>query len=65
MSAKLAPNWEGPYEIIGVKPPNVNILDMDTGRRNPKVHVTEIKKYREGQVTRKEGELTTEESSVT
>ena len=31
VSAKLAPNWEGPYDIIGVKPPNVYILDMGTG----------------------------------
>ena len=53
LSAKLAPNWEGPYEIIGVKPPNFYILDMGTGRRNPKVYVTEIKRYREGRVTRK------------
>ena len=47
ISAKLAPGWEGPYEIIEVKPPNVYMLDMGNGRRNPKVHVTEIKKYRE------------------
>ena len=43
-SAKLASNWEGPYEIIGVKPPKVYILDMGT----VKVHVTEIKKYCSG-----------------
>ena len=23
ISSKLAPNWEGPYEIIEIKPPNV------------------------------------------
>ena len=50
VSAKLAPGWEGPYEIIEVKPPNVYMLDMGNGRRNPKAHVKELKKYREGRV---------------
>ena len=48
ISSKLAPDWEGPYEIIETKPPNVYVLKMDSGRRNPKVHVSELKKYREG-----------------
>ena len=51
ISAKLAPGWERPYEIIEVKPPNM--LDIGNGRRNPKDHVTELKKYREGRVTSK------------
>ena len=46
-SAKLAPGWEGPYKIVEVKPANVYILDMHGERRNPKVHVKELKKYRE------------------
>ena len=50
VSAKLAPDSEGPYEIIEVKPPNVYILDTGNGRRNPKVHVKELEKYREGHV---------------
>ena len=37
-SAKLAPDWEGPFEIE-IKPPNVYILNMENGRKNPKVHV--------------------------
>ena len=49
-SAKLAPDWEGPYKVIEIKPPNVYILDMEGGRRNPKVHVKELRKYREGRV---------------
>ena len=52
VSAKLAPSWEGPYEIIEVKPPNVYMLDMGSGRRNPKVHVKDLKKYREGRAIR-------------
>ena len=28
VSAKLAPNWEGPYEIIEIKPSNFYMLDM-------------------------------------
>ena len=38
-SAKLAPDWEGPFELVEVKPPNVYILNMGNGRKNPKVHV--------------------------
>ena len=48
ISSKLAPDWEGPYEIIETKPPNVYILKMESGRKNPKVHVSDLKKYREG-----------------
>ena len=44
----MAPKWEGPYEIIEVKPPNVYILKVENRRKNPKVHVGELKKYREG-----------------
>ena len=47
-SAKLAPDWEGPFVIIEDKPPNVYMLKMGDGRKNPKVHVSELKKYREG-----------------
>ena len=46
-SAKLAPNWEGPFEVIEVKPTNVYIIRMNNGRKNPKVHMRELKK-REG-----------------
>ena len=45
-TAKLAPDWEGPYKIVEVKPPNVYILDMEGGSTNPKVYVIELKKYR-------------------
>ena len=48
ISARLAPKWEGPYEVVEVKPPNVYIMKMEHGRKNPKVHVGELKKYREG-----------------
>ena len=48
ISSKLVPDWEGPYEIIEIKPPNVYILKMGSGQKNPKVHVSELKKYREG-----------------
>ena len=48
ISSKLAPDWEGSYETIETKPPNVYMLKMDSGRKNPKVHVSELKKYREG-----------------
>ena len=48
ISSKLAPDWEGPYEIIETKSPNVYILKMYSGRKNPKVHVSELKKFREG-----------------
>ena len=44
----MAPDWEGPFEIVEIKPPNVYILNMGSGRKNPKVHVGELKKYREG-----------------
>ena len=47
-TAKLAPDWNGPFVIIDVKPLNIYMLKMGDGRRNPKVHVTELKKYREG-----------------
>ena len=47
ISSKLAPDWEGPYEIIETKPPNVYILKMESRRKNPKLHVSELKKYRE------------------
>ena len=46
ISSKLAPDCMGPYEIIETKPPNVYVLKMDSGRKNPKVHVSELKKYR-------------------
>ena len=36
VSAKLAPDWEGPYQIIEVKPPNVYVLVMGNGRKCPK-----------------------------
>ena len=49
ISTKLAPKWEGPYEIIEVRAPIVSILKMETGCKKPKVHVGELKKYREGQ----------------
>ena len=52
ISFKLAPDWEGPYEIIKIKPPNVYVLKMDSGCKNPKVHVSELKKYREGRAMR-------------
>ena len=35
ISSKLATDWEGPYEIIEIKPPNVYILKMGSGRKNP------------------------------
>ena len=47
-SAKLAPDWEGPFEIEEIKPSNVYILNMGNRRKNPKVHVGKLKKYREG-----------------
>ena len=51
LSAKLAPDWVGPYEIIEVKPQNVYMLSMGNGRKNPMIHVKELMKYREGRVT--------------
>ena len=47
-SSKLAPDWKGPNQIIETKSPNMYVLKMDSGRKNPKVHVSELKKYREG-----------------
>ena len=44
ISAKLALDCEGPYEIVEVKPPNVYMFNMGNGRENPKVHVSELKK---------------------
>ena len=48
ISTKLAPKWEGPYEIIEVRPPNAYILKMENGRKNPKVHVVGVKEISRG-----------------
>ena len=52
----LALDWEGPFEIIEIKPSDVYMLRMGDGKKNPKGYVSEIKKYREGRV-KEEGEL--------
>ena len=44
-SAKLAPKYEGPYEIKEVLGDSVYMLDMGASRRNAKVHVAELKRY--------------------
>ena len=44
-STKLAPKYEGPYKILGRKSPTVYVLEMRDGRKNPKVHIDELKKY--------------------
>ena len=44
-SAKFAPRYEGPYEIIVKLSPTVYLLEMDGSRRNNKVHVGELKRY--------------------
>ena len=44
-SAKLAPRYEGPFEIIKILSPTVYELGMGASRRGTKVHVSELKKY--------------------
>ena len=44
-SAKLAPKYEGPYEITAKLAPTVYLLEMEGSRRNTKVHVGELKRY--------------------
>ena len=44
-SAKLAPKYDGPFEIIAIKSPTVYELAMEGTRRNAKVHVQELKRY--------------------
>ena len=44
-SAKLAPKYEGPYEITAKLAPTVYLLKMERSRRNTKVHVGALKRY--------------------
>ena len=44
-SAKLAPKYEGPYEITAKLAPTVYLLEMEGSRRNRKVHVGELMRY--------------------
>ena len=44
-SAKLAPKYEGPYKMVERKSTTVYVLEMRDGRKNPKVHIEEVKKY--------------------
>ena len=44
-SAKLAPKYEGPYEITAKLAPTVYLLEMEGSRRNTKVHVGKLKRY--------------------
>ncbi|XP_043481361.1 uncharacterized protein K02A2.6-like [Leptopilina heterotoma] len=44
-ATKLAPKFEGPFEIIKQLSPSVFILRTQDIRRNPKIHVTDLKKY--------------------
>ena len=44
-SAKLAPKYEGPYEITAKLAPTVYLLAMEGSGRNTKVHVGELKRY--------------------
>ena len=46
---------EGPFKIIEVKPPNVYLLKMRGGRKKQKVHVSELKEYREGRAKEEGG----------
>ena len=45
-SSKLAPKYEGPFEITGVKSPTVYVLATGDARRIATAHVKELKKYR-------------------
>ena len=44
-SAELTPKYEGPYKILERKSPTVYVLEMRDGRKHPKVHIDELKKY--------------------
>ena len=46
-NAKLAPKFEGPFEIIEILSPTVYVLGQgeESNRRIAKVHVSELKRY--------------------
>lgn len=44
-AAKLAPRYDGPYTIVAVLSPVVYDLESVDGRRVPRVHVTDLKRY--------------------
>ena len=44
-STKLAPKYEGPYQVAAKLSPTVYLLEMEGSRWNAKVHVGELKQY--------------------
>ena len=44
-SAKLAPKYDRSFRVVQMLSPTVYLLEMDSEKRNAKVHVSEIKRY--------------------
>ena len=44
-AAKLAPLYDGPFEVIEVKSPTVYLLNTGDSRKNNKVHISQLKPY--------------------
>lgn len=44
-TAKLAPKYEGPYEILSKLSPTVYQLKVDNNRKIAKIHVSDIKRF--------------------